>query len=85
MKKIFILFILLVSMISCNPDKTLEDARMIKLGMSSKELKYVMGEPFLVRIGPNKEEWYFNYTSESHRVGLEVIMVHDTILNYSSY
>lgn len=85
MKKILISFICLL-FVSCSKDA--EDARQVKVGISTKELKYIMGEPREIRIQNGHEIWYFHYNTNgiiSPQETLIVTIVNDKITYFESY
>lgn len=84
MKKI--LFILLVVVtFSCAKKNTLEDARKVKIGITTNELKYLMGEPFEVEVNSDDEDWYFTYISGSYRMGMHVTIIENKVVEFYSY
>jgi len=85
MKKLLIIFISLL-IVSCTKDAS--DARQVKVGISTKELKYIMGEPREIRIQNGHERWYFNYNANgtlSPTETLEVTIISDKITDFESY
>lgn len=84
MKKI--IFILLVCLCSCNNYKTTDDVRQVKKGISTNELKYLMGEPEKVEVNSNSEVWTFYYDSGGKYLnGLVVTIVDKKVLDFYSY
>jgi outer membrane protein assembly factor BamE (lipoprotein component of BamABCDE complex) len=83
MKKIFII-ILILFLYSC-ASHDLKDVRMLKTGMSTKELKYYMGEPWQVEVDSDEEDWYFMYMSGDYKKYLVVTIVNRKIKSYYSY
>jgi hypothetical protein len=84
MKKLFAI-ILVFLLISCS-DKTVEDVRQVKKGISVKELKYIMGEPNDVEIYPSYEQWEFYYDGGGRSLnGFVVIIYDDKVTDFYSY
>lgn len=83
MKKIIFIFGIIFTMISCHPN--LEEARQVKIGMSDKELKYVMGEPWSVEVAPEKEVWFFTYHSNGYKTGMRVELINNKVIDFYSY
>jgi outer membrane protein assembly factor BamE (lipoprotein component of BamABCDE complex) len=86
MKKI--IFILLASLLLASCQKTADDVRKVKVGISTNDLKYVMGEPHTIRVQNGLEEWFYTYQSEgffSKRSGLNVEIKNDKVTNFESY
>ena len=83
MKKIISLICVLI-LFSC-ASHDVEDVRMVKPGMSERELKYYMGEPWQVEIDSGEEEWYFEYMSGSYKQYLVVTIVNGKVESYYSY
>ncbi len=83
MKNIVILLVCAL-FLSCN-SKTYEDAKKVKVGMSTNELKYIMGEPWDIEINNNYDELWFLYDSGSHRNNLKVIIVNNKVYDFESY
>lgn len=85
MKNTLILFIFLL-FASCS--KNASDARQVKVGISTKELKYIMGEPREIRVQNGHEVWYFHYNTNgvmSVQETLIVTIVNDKITYFESY
>ncbi len=83
MKKIVLALILCVTLFSCHTKK-LEDVRKVRVGISTNELKYIMGEPFSVELTPTEEVWRFGYLSPSAQT-LRVTVVNNSVTNFVSY
>lgn len=82
------LFILLISTLLMSCGKDASDARQVKPGISTKELKYIMGEPREIRIQDGHEEWYFHYNTNgvmSVQETLVVTIVNDKVTTFDSY
>jgi len=82
------LFILLISTLLISCGKNASDVRQVKSGISTKELKYIMGEPREVLIQNGKEEWYFNYYNSGVlgvKETLMVTIVNDKVITFMSY
>jgi len=71
-------------LVSCE-SKTLKDARQVKVGMSTQDLVYVMGDPWTVDVNDDNEEWYFTYDSGKHRSHMIVYVKNNKIESFSSY
>ena len=69
---------------SCE-SKTLKDARQVKVGMSTQDLVYVMGDPWTVDINDDNEEWYFTYDSGGYRSHMVVYVKNNKIESFNSY
>lgn len=69
----------------CNVSPDIEAARQVKIGISDKELKYVMGEPWKVEVEPGKEVWYFTYHSSGYSTGMHVELVNNKVIDFYSY
>jgi hypothetical protein len=81
MKKI--LFIgLFACLFSCNG---VEDVRNVKVGMSTVELKYFLGNPNNIYVAPGYERWYYKYFSGIRDNSLEVIVIGDKVTNFTAY
>lgn len=81
-----LIFILLASifLISCN--KSIEDVRKVKKGISVNELKYIMGEPKNIEINPGNETWTFYYDGGARRLnGLVTIIKDEKVVDFYSY
>jgi len=84
MKKLFICLILSIVLFGCNT-KGPNDVRMVKIGASISELKYIMGEPWSVEINRDTETWYFSYRSNGHNEGLHVTIKDGKVADFYSY
>jgi outer membrane protein assembly factor BamE (lipoprotein component of BamABCDE complex) len=82
MKKILIL-LLAVFAISCNPD--ISQVQKVKTGMSTNELKYLLGEPFDIEVHNGYEDWYFNYIYNGHNDGFMVTVQNSKVTDFYSY
>jgi len=85
MKNILIILISLL-IISCS--KNASDVRQIKAGISTNELKYIMGEPREIRVQNGHEKWYFHYNTNgimSVQETLVVTISDDKIITFESY
>ncbi len=83
MKKI-ISIICAIILFSC-VSHDVEDVRMLKQGMSKRELKYYMGEPWLVEVDSDEEEWYFSYMYGSYKQHLAVTIIGGKIKSFYTY
>ena len=79
-----IILILAALLTSCN-SKSIDEVRKVKVGMSGNELKYIMGEPYIVEVNSDDEEWYFNYCMNSRKMGIAVHIEKDRIVSFYSY
>ena len=61
MKRLVLLFLLVISLVSCGTrdSNTANDIRKVKVGISSNELKYLLGEPINIKIETDYEIWRF--------------------------
>ncbi len=86
MKKVFLLLAVLF-LVSCNDCKenTANDVRKIKVGMSTNEVKYLLGEPRKISIQNGYEEWYFRYEDEIYRNTFEITIVNFKVIDFESY
>lgn len=86
MKNLFILIAIFLA-ISCGDPKTIDDARMVKVGMTTKDLKYYMGEPYEIEVNSYGEEWYFRYDggNSDHRQTMWVTIKDDKVESFYSY
>lgn len=85
MKKLLIL-LLAVLAISCNPD--VEKVKQVKVGMSTNELKYLLGEPWDIEIHNGYEEWYFTYSyggMNGHNDSFQVTIQNSKVTDFYSY
>lgn len=85
--KNFLLIFVVILLLGCN-SKTHEDVRKVKVGISTNDLKYIMGEPFVIRIDNGEEEWFFRYENTdffSQTNGLQVTIVNDKVTDFYSY
>jgi len=82
MKKL-LLILLAVLVISCNPD--IEQVKKVKVGISTNELKYLLGEPFDIEIHNGYEEWYFVYSVNGHNDGFKVTVENSKVADFYSY
>ena len=86
MKKVFLLLAVLF-LVSCNGFKvnTTNDVRKIKVGMSTNEVKYLLGEPKRIDIQNGYEEWYFRYEDKMYKNTFEVTIVNYKVIDFESY
>ena len=86
MKNLLIILVVFLA-ISCSSPKTIDDVRMIKVGMTAEELSYFMGEAFEVRINSDNEELFFSYDDgvDSDNRTLCVTIVNGKIESFYSY
>ena len=86
MKKVFLLLAVLF-LVSCNDCKenTANDVRKIKVGMSTNEVKYLLGEPKRIEIQNGYEEWYFRYESHFSVNTFEITIVNFKVIDFESY
>lgn len=82
MKKL-LLILLAVFVVSCNPD--VEQVRKVKNGISTNELKYLIGEPWDIEIHNGYEEWYFTYSSNGRNNGFVVTVQSSKVTDFYSY
>lgn len=84
MKKI--LFIVIIIFATSCDYKNTEDVRKITSGISTNELKYIMGDPEDVEIQPGYENWTFYYDGGGNRLnGLVVTIKSDKVVSFYSY
>ena len=86
MKKLLITCLALIFLSSCYHD--IEDVRKVKIGISTNDLKYVMGEPHTIRVQNGLEEWFYAYKSDGvfgKTSGLNVEIKNDKVTNFESY
>ena len=69
---------------SCG-SKGIEDARQVKINMSSKDLTYCMGEPWSIEVNPGYEEWFFSYNCNGYQKGMLVKIKNDKVIDFYSY
>lgn len=86
MKKVFLLLAVLF-FVSCNDlkENTGNDVRKIKVGMSTNEVKYLLGEPRRIEIQNGYEEWYFSYEGMFYRNTFEIIVINNKVNDFNSY
>ena len=86
MKKIFLLLVVLF-LVSCNDCKenTANDVRKIKVGMSTNEVKYLLGEPRRIGIQNGYEEWYFRYEGQLSVNTFDIIIINSKVSDFNTY
>lgn len=86
MKKVFLLLAVLF-FVSCYDFKenTANDVRKIKVGMSTNEVKYLLGEPRRIEVQNGYEEWYFRYDDKIYRNTFEIIIINNKVNDFTSY
>lgn len=74
-------------LVSCNDCKenTANDVRKIKVGMSTNEVKYLLGEPRRIEIQNGYEEWYFRYEGHLSVNTFEITIVNYKVIDFESY
>ncbi len=82
MKKL-LLILLAVIAISCNPD--VSQVKKVKVGISTNELQYLLGEPFDIEVNNGYEYWYFNYSYNGHNDGFKVTVQNSKVVDFYSY
>lgn len=75
---------MIVSLMSCE-SKTLQDARQVKVGMTTRDLVYVMGEPWTVDVNDDKEDWFFTYESNGYKSHMVVYVKNNKVESFTSY
>ena len=83
MKKILLLLLLII-LSSCNRP-SINQARQVKIGINTNELKYLMGEPYDIEFDSNGEKWYFVYRVDCHDDYMRVNVVNDRVTDFISY
>ncbi len=85
MKKTILILLTFTLISSCAI--TVDDARKIKIGISTNELKYIMGNPYEVNLNNGYEEWHFTYENGifNPRSTMIVIIKNDKVTNFNSY
>ena len=73
-------------LVSCNDCKenTANDVRKIKVGMSTNEVKYLLGEPRKIEIQNGYEEWYFCYDDEIYGNIFEITIVNYKVIDFET-
>ena len=86
MKKVFLLLAVLF-LVSCNDCKnnTANDVRKIKVGMSTNEVKYLLGEPKRIDIQNGYEEWYFRYEGQLSVNTFEITIINYKVIDFESF
>ncbi len=82
MKKL-LLILLAVIAISCNPD--VSQVKQVKVGISTNELQYLLGEPFDIEVNNGYECWYFTYSCNGSNDGFKVTVQNSKVVDFYSY
>ena len=82
--RLIVAFLMIVFLVSCE-NKTLKDARQVKVGMTTQDLVYIMGDPLTVEVNDDNEEWYFTYYSGDYKSRMVVYVKNNKIESFSSY
>lgn len=84
MKKLLLILLTVLAM-SCNVD--VEKVKQVKVGMSTNELKYLLGEPWNVEVNNGYEEWYFTYSNGMNggNNGFKVTIQDSKVADFYSY
>ena len=75
--------LLAVIAISCNPD--VSQVKKVKVGISTNELQYLLGEPFDIEVNNGYESWYFMYSCNGNNDGFNVTVQNSKVVDFYSY
>lgn len=86
MKKTFLLCVM-VLIVSCNDINIIEmdKIKQVKVGISTNEMKYLLGEPYDIEINNGYEEWYFRYRVCGHKNTFNVRVQNSKVIDFQSY
>jgi len=87
MKRLVLLFLLLISLVSCGTRdiNTVSNVRKVKVGISTNELKYLLGEPKNISIETDYEKWTYTYDVNKVVINcFDVYIVNDKVESFTS-